>query len=70
MTTTYILMFLWWLTGFCSFVYWWTKEQDLHKAEVLLAIYVAVLGPIAFVIGWFISTPTEASGNVWIKRRK
>lgn len=66
---TFLIMFLWWVSGVCSFTYWWIKEQDFEKSTALLAAYVAILGPIAFVIGWFISTPVKGSSNVWIKRR-
>lgn len=70
MTTTYILMFLWWLTGVCSLVYWWTTEFDFTLSEIFLAAFIGVIGPAAFVVGWTLHTPINGKSKVLIKQRK
>lgn len=67
---TFLIMFLWWVSGVCSFTYWWIKDFDFEKSTALVAAYCGLIGPIAFVVGWFLSKPVKGGSNVWIKRRK
>lgn len=49
------LIFLWWCIGVASFIYWWTKDQDFTLGiQVLLAAAVGFMGPLAFLIGFFV----------------
>ena len=48
-----ILLALWFLSGSASFIFWWTKDQDFNVSEVPLALVCGLLGPISFILGWF-----------------
>jgi hypothetical protein len=65
---TALIIFVWWLSGVCSFIYWWIKEFDFEKITAFVAAYVGLIGPIAFLVGWFLYKP-EGKSNVLIKRR-
>ena len=52
MTWVTVAGFFWFLSGFLSFVYWWTKDNDITPATFLLGVFVSTLGPIDFLIGW------------------
>lgn len=63
MTTLLIVLaaFLWWFSGFASFVYWWRHSYDLTTTDFTLAVGAGLIGPIAFVVGALIhgnNTPT------------
>jgi hypothetical protein len=66
---TILITTLWWISGVCSFIYWWIKDFDFEKSTALLAAYVGLIGPIAFIVGWFLYKPKDGISDVWIKRR-
>jgi len=49
-------LILWYALGILSFVFWWTRDYEYNsKLEtVLLSIYIGTLGPICFIIGYFL----------------
>lgn len=50
-----LLIFLWWIVGAGSFIYWWTKYLDFTVGEELVvAVIAGVFGPLAFLIGWMV----------------
>lgn len=49
-----LFVFLWLVTGFASFAYWWTKDDDLTTSDLVAAICGTLMGPIAFLGGWCI----------------
>jgi hypothetical protein len=53
MTITIILIsiILWFIIGYKSFVYWWTKDWDYTSNEVSMAVMASIGGPISFFIG-------------------
>lgn len=64
-----ILLFLaaWYLSGVGSFIWWWTKDYNFGPTEAFMSIFIGLVGPIAFFLGWVIhgDKPT----TVLIKRR-
>lgn len=56
MTTALIIIGIagWLISGYKSFVYWWTHDYDFTNDEISAALFVSLIGPIAFIIGWFI----------------
>lgn len=48
------LLILWLLSGFGSFVYWWTKNHDLRVEDVLVGIFISIAGPLNWITGWAI----------------
>ena len=69
--TVIALGVLWWVIGFASFVYWWTKEYDLETQDLFKGALVGIVfGPTAFLVGWFIHGDPIPKGRVWIRRRK
>ena len=59
----------WWCVGFGSFVYWWTKDYDLNTKELVVGVFLGVVGPINFLIGYMIHGYTPKPQKTWIKRR-
>lgn len=62
------LYVIWYVVGVASFVYWWTKDHDLQLGEVIVAMFVGLIGPIAFLAGSYIHGGSE--GITIIKQRK
>jgi len=48
------MIFIWFVMGSGSFIFWWTKDHDLGVVELLLSILCGFLGPFSFLIGWMI----------------
>lgn len=44
----------WYLIGYASFVYNWTRDTDLDLSAAFFGLLPAFLGPIAFVAGLLI----------------
>lgn len=44
---------LWWLSGVAGFVFWWTKEYPLtlKASEILLCVFVGIIGPFSWILG-------------------
>lgn len=54
MITLYILLFIvWYLSGFFSFVYWWTMDFDLKIDTIIVPIMLGFLG-LGLLDGLFI----------------
>ena len=71
MTIILILTILWWLSGSFSFIYWWTKEFDLETGDIMKAVAMGLLGPLAFPAGWLIHGGDKGrEGRVLIRKRK
>lgn len=55
MTTIIIIILLltiaWLITGYKSFVYWWTKDHDYTTDDIPIAIVASFIGPIAYFMG-------------------
>lgn len=57
---------LWYLSGIASFIYWWTKDSDFTADKIPLVLFVGIVGPLAFLLGWAIHGEL---GMTIIKRR-
>jgi len=49
-----LICICWYLFGGASFVYWWTKDDDFTVFLILIMLFIGVVGPIAFIIGYCI----------------
>lgn len=49
-----IPLILWYLIGFASFIYWWTRDFPFTVVEMPVAILAGLGGPFAFIVGYFI----------------
>jgi hypothetical protein len=50
-----VLIFLWWLSGVSSFIYWFSQDHDVYMDDLVFgSIAGIVLGPAAFFFGWLI----------------
>ena len=50
-----ILALIHFLTGFYSFVYWWTKDHDFTTDDIWFALlFGSLFGPLSFIVGWSI----------------
>lgn len=49
-----LYIFIWWLLGFASFVFWWTTTCDLDIPSAIYGCIIGVVGPIAFILGFII----------------
>jgi hypothetical protein len=58
---------IWWLLGVVSMIYWWRTQYDVTRVTLVLAALVGFLGPFAFVVGWFLHSPSAEI--VVIKKR-
>jgi len=45
---------VWYLVGMGGFYYWWTTEYKLDTKSTFLMFYAALVGPLTFIIGWYI----------------
>lgn len=65
-----ILILIYLVLGFCSFIYWWTKKYDFVVDNIELACIATLCGPITFLIGWFIYiTITLEKNGILIKKK-
>ena len=62
-----ILVSAWFLIGWGGFVYWWTQDQDYTAEDILVSLMVSLLGPLSFLVGWYIHSTTRKM--VIFKRR-
>lgn len=49
-----IYMLIWWLSGFASFLFWWTTQHDLEVSTAMFGVIAGIVGPFAFLGGWLI----------------
>jgi hypothetical protein len=61
---------LWWLSGYASIVYWWTRKLDMTLADAFLCISLACAGPPMFLLMWLAFAPPPWLRNpvIWKKR--
>jgi hypothetical protein len=59
MNSISIVLILWYVSGIASFVFWWTRSENL--ADYLFVFFVAFFagftGPFAWVTGYCIHSP-------------
>lgn len=51
MTTFLIVFSLWYFVGIISAVYWLRKFAPFTNTDVVLMLYIAILGPLVWPIG-------------------
>lgn len=66
MMTIILIILLWYLIGFFSFVYWWTRDFDFTTKELYQAMVCGFLG----IITWFIGMSIHSKGETILKKRK
>jgi hypothetical protein len=49
----------WWLMGFFSFRYWWTKDHTFEPEDMFVATIIGFCGPVTFLIGFFLHSKVE-----------
>lgn len=49
-----ILIILWLIIGAAGFVFWWTREFDLTLEMAVFGVFASLIGPLAWVLGYFI----------------
>ena len=49
-----LLVIGWFLIGFCSFIYWWTKDYNFTTNNIRFAFFASFFGPFSFIAGWTI----------------
>ena len=45
---------IWYIIGWISFVYWWTKKYHFKSNDVFFSLFMAIAGPVTFLTGWYI----------------
>lgn len=63
---TWLVIVIWYLIGVGSFVFWWTRDEDLTTNDVGMALLAGLIGPFAFVVGWTI----HGNRRVIIRKRR
>lgn len=66
MVAIVLFIVLWYISGVASFIYWWTKSHDLTATDMVFALFVGLIGPIAFIMG----AQIHGNGFVLIKKQK
>lgn len=62
-----IYIIAWYLIGCLAYIYWWTRDYDFTAEDALVMVGVSTLGPLVWVIGWFIHG--RSAKTPLIKRR-
>lgn len=44
----------WLISGYKSFVYWWTSEFDFTNEDIFPALCTSIFGPFSYILGYFI----------------
>lgn len=65
-----VLIALWFFVGASGFIYWWTKDYDLTLAALPLVFGTALLGPLAWIVGWTIHADHSGGSQIILKRRR
>jgi prolipoprotein diacylglyceryltransferase len=63
------LLVIWYAIGISSFIYWWTKDYNFEAFHLFVAMFMGVVGPLAFIVGMSIHGGFSGS-RVLIKKRK
>lgn len=50
-TVSLVCIVVWYFVGMCSFVYWWTADNDFKSSDLPLMFFAGILGPFAFLVG-------------------
>jgi hypothetical protein len=64
-----LLIWLWFISGWVSMAYWWTRKYNLTTHELFMIFFCGFIGPVAFLLGWS-SLGTGFEPKVLLKRRK
>ena len=70
MTTTLIILVLWYVIGVAGFIFWWTRKHDLTLTILPLSLGAGILGVLAWIFGAVIHGDKISNDKVIIKRRK
>jgi hypothetical protein len=62
-----LFLFFWWMCGIFSYIHWWTNEYDLDVGTLGFSFIIGIIGPLAYIIGYFIHSDT--SNTILIKKR-
>ena len=66
----YVIGVIWYAVGLYSFVWWWTQENDFTSNDIFLMLWVGLLGPGTWLMGWGIhGIKNGRSKTVFIKRK-
>ena len=65
---TAVLISIYLVPGFYSFIYWWTKDYDFTTDDVWFSLFTSLFGPFAFIIGW--TTHGKKFGKKTLIRKK
>ena len=60
----------WWTVGVAGFIFWWTSEFDFKTDDLLFLFAFGFLGPLAWVVGFFVHGDEQKKPTVLIKKRK
>lgn len=62
-------LFLWYLSGVASFIYWWVESFDFTTDELSPCIIGGLLGPVVFLILGLAYADSYCDQKVLIKKR-
>jgi len=63
-----LILFIWWLIGFCCHIYWFRYEFDIDAESIIVGFFIGFIGPLMWILGWLEFSP-RAKRILW-KRRK
>jgi len=63
------IIFIWWLIGFCSHIYWFRYEFDIDMEAIFIGFFIGFIGPFMWIIGWMEFSP-KVKKILWKKRAK
>lgn len=62
---------LWIISGSSGFIYWWTTEFDLKASEIPMCIFSGLIGPLSWILGYFIHDKNEnGTPKIIFRKRK
>lgn len=76
MMVIFLIILIWLISGYVSFIYWYSKEYNITLLELIFGLIPAACGPFAFILGFMIhgepvSNTLKINFNkVIIKKRK
>lgn len=62
-----LFIVLWVLSGWTSFIYWWTNEYAFTTGDIPVMLLQSFTGPFAFIAGWVMHG--DGSGILIPKRK-
>jgi len=63
-----IVGIIWYVSGVYSFIYWYTKEDDLTVLLIPVVLFAGLTGILAYVFGWLIYT--DKIDKILIRKKK